>query len=324
MSRRGLHVFRSTFSRSLIQSKCNNRLASRLLHNTFCQLGPPLHSAQLKSLSTVASLIHAPATTVASTVNSPQAPLPSASLFSILQFARTQLRNATHRDVLRSGRSSFRRPPRRPNWLDSINGNVIFISIIAINAGVFLLWQGAKSTYQTTHDPTLLLFLYNNFLVSWRNISSGRVWTLITSCFSHEDLSHALFNGMSFYFMAPGVIQVLGNARFLSLYFFGGIASSVASLVWNRFYKRQDGYSSHGASGAILATIAFYACAFPRTTFLIFFVVPCPAWAFLPGILAFDVYRSVKDSRTTTDTAGHVGGMLSGVGFFLWRMALRR
>jgi rhomboid-like protein len=147
MSRRGLHVFRSTFSRSLIQSKCNNRLASRLLHNTFCQLGPPLHSTQLKSLSTVASLIHAPATTVASTVNSPQAPLPSASLFSILQFARTQLRSATHRDVLRSGRSSFRRPPRRPNWLDSINGNVIFISIIAINAGVFLLWQGAKSTY---------------------------------------------------------------------------------------------------------------------------------------------------------------------------------
>jgi hypothetical protein len=26
---------------------------------------------------------------------------------------------------------------------------------------------------------------------------------------------------MSFYFMAPGVMQVLGNARFLSLYFFG-------------------------------------------------------------------------------------------------------
>jgi hypothetical protein len=48
--------------------------------------------------------------------------------------------------------------------------------------------------------------------------------------------------------------------------------------------------------GAILATIAFYACAFPRTTFLIFFVIPCPAWAFLPGILAFDVYRSVTDA----------------------------
>ncbi|KAG1753828.1 uncharacterized protein EDB91DRAFT_1234210 [Suillus paluster] len=265
---------------------------------------------QLKPFSTFASL-RTPATTVSS--------LP-VSLPSILQFVRTQLRNATHRDVFRSG---YRRPPRRPNWLDSINGNVIFVAIIAINAGVFLLWQGAKSTYQTTRDPTLLIFLRNNFLVNWNNITSGRVWTLITSCFSHQDIEHALFNGLSFYFMAPGVMQVLGNSRFLGLYFLGGIASSLTSLVWNRFYKH-DNISSHGASGAILATVAFYACAFPRTTFLIFFVVPCPAWAFLPGILAFDVYRSVTDARTRTDAAGHVGGMLSGIGFFLWKVALRR
>ncbi|OAX40669.1 rhomboid-domain-containing protein [Rhizopogon vinicolor AM-OR11-026] len=299
-------------------------MAPRLVHNTLRQLNLPVHSPQLKPLVTIASLIHAPATTVASPLSAPKAPLPGASLSSILQFARTQLRNATHRDVLRSGQSSFRRPPRRPNWLDSINGNVIFIGIIAINASVFLLWQGAKSTYQTTRDPTLLLFLHNNFLVNWKNITSGRVWTLITSCFSHQDIEHALFNGLSFYFMAPSVMQVLGNTRFLGLYFFGGIASSVASLVWNRFYKNEINYSSHGASGAILANIAFYACAFPRTTFLIFFVIPCPAWAFLPGILAFDVYRSVTDARTTTDTAGHVGGMLSGIGFYLWKMAIRR
>lgn len=147
MSRRGLHVFHSAFSRSLLQSKCN----SRLVHNTLCQFNLPVHSLQLKPLSTIASLIHAPATTVASTVNSPQALLPSPSLSSILQFARTQLRNATHRDVLRFRHSSFRRPPRRPNWLDSINGNAIFVAIIAINAGVFLLWQGAKSTYVRSH-----------------------------------------------------------------------------------------------------------------------------------------------------------------------------
>ncbi|KAG0705454.1 hypothetical protein DFH29DRAFT_278628 [Suillus ampliporus] len=310
MSRGGLHVFHRTFSKSIIQSKCNNRLA----HNTLYQLTP-----RLKPFSTFASLrIHTPATTVAPTINSLSTTLPG-----ILQFARTQLRNATHRDVPRSGYRSSRPPPRRPNWLDSINGNVIFVTIIAINAGVFLLWQGAKSTYQTTRDPTLWIFLRNNFLVNWENITSGRVWTLITSCFSHQDVEHALFNGLSFYFMAPGVMQVLGNARFLGLYFLGGIASSVTSLVWNRFYKH-DNISSHGASGAILATIAFYACAFPRTTFLIFFVIPCPAWAFLPGILAFDVYRSVTDARTRTDAAGHVGGMLSGIGFFLWKVALRR
>lgn len=307
MSRRGLHVFQRTFNK---QSKCNSRLA----HNTLSQFNSTPQPRPFSSFPV--RIIHTPATTVPSTISS----LPA----FFLQFARTQLRNATHRDVLRFRFASSRPPPRRPNRLDSINGNVIFVAIIAINAGVFLLWQGAKSTYQTTRDPTLLIFLQNNFLVNWRNITSGRVWTLITSCFSHQDIEHALFNGLSFYFMAPGVMEVLGNSRFLGLYFLGGIASSMMSLVWNRFYKHDSNMSSHGASGAILATVAFYACAFPRTTFLIFFVVPCPAWAFLPGILAFDVYRSVTDAKTRTDTAGHVGGMLSGIGFFLWKMALRR
>ncbi|KAG2158871.1 uncharacterized protein EDB93DRAFT_1116797 [Suillus bovinus] len=298
------------FHRSLIQSKCNSRLA---YCNTLSQLNSPPQLRPSRFLSLPGQIVQFQTATGT-----------TSSLPTFLQFARAQLRNATHRDLLRFRYSSPRRPPRRPNWLDSINGNVIFVAIIVINAGVFLLWQGAKSTYQTTRDPTLLIFLRDNFLVSWQNITSGRVWALVTSCFSHQDMGHAFFNGLSFYFMAPSVMQVLGNSRFLALYFFGGIVSSMTSLVWNRFYKRQSNYSSHGASGAILATVAFYACAFPRTTFLIFFVIPCPAWAFLPGILAFDVYRSVTDARTMTDTAGHVGGMLSGIGFFLYRVALRR
>lgn len=306
MSKRCLHVFH----RSIIQSKCNSRLAHC---NTLFQL---TSSPQLRLFSSQLPVRFAQFQTTAS--------IGTGSLPVFLQFARTQLRNATHRDLLRFRYSSSRRPPRRPNWLDSINGNVIFVAILAINGGVFLLWQSAKSTYQTTRDPTLWIFLRDNFLVNWQNITSGRVWTLVTSCFSHEDIQHALFNGISFYFMAPGVMQALGNSRFLGLYFLGGIASSVTSLVWNRFYKHESNLSSHGASGAMLATIAFYTCAYPRTTFLIFFVVPCPAWAALPGILAFDVYRSVTDARTTTDIAGHVGGILSGIGFFLWRVALRR
>lgn len=92
-----------------------------------------------------------------------------------------------------------------------------------------------------------------------------------------------------------------------------------------------------------MATIALYSCAFPRNTFLIFFIIPCPAWAFLPGVLIYDGWRSFSDQvrvsdahavtrylfryneqRTRTDTPGHVGGLLSGVGYFLWRVALRR
>ncbi|KAF8845659.1 rhomboid-domain-containing protein [Paxillus ammoniavirescens] len=254
-----------------------------------------------------------------------RAALSRLSLSAILHFARTGIRSATHRDLLRSrggSGSSWRRPPRG-DWLDSLDSKVIFYGIIAVNVGIYLAWQSAVTTYRTMGDTTLLVFLRDNFLVDMRNVSAGRLWTLLTACFSHRDTSHALFNGLTFYFMAPAVMQLLGNKRFLGLYFLGGISASLASLAWNRFFRHEN-VSSHGASGAIMATLAFYSCAFPRNTFLIFFVIPCPAWIFLPGVLLYDGWRSFSDRRTTTDSAGHVGGLLSGVGYYLWKFAVRR
>ncbi|KAG6335301.1 hypothetical protein ID866_3785 [Astraeus odoratus] len=245
---------------------------------------------------------------------------------SVLQFIRTRVLNATHRDGLRFGRGSssgWGRPPPRRGWLDSLDGNVIFYGIIAVNVGVYLAWQSAISSYRVMGDPTLLKALRDNFLVDIRNISAGRFWTLLTACFSHQDTSHALFNGLTFYFMAPAVMQLLGNKRFLALYFLGGITSSLASVAWNTFVRHEN-ISSHGASGAIMATLALYACAFPRNTFLIFFVIPCPAWVFLPGILLYDGWRSISDRRSTTDSAGHVGGLLTGIAYYAWRFGLKR
>ncbi|KAH7930312.1 rhomboid-domain-containing protein [Leucogyrophana mollusca] len=251
------------------------------------------------------------------------------SLSSFLQFAQTAIRNATYRDASAFRSRSPLRQPRPPNrrspfdWLNSINGQVIFWGIIALNAGVFLAWQSAIATYRQTGDPSLLLFMRDNFLVNYKNVTSGRIWTLVTSCFSHQDVSHALFNGLTFFFMGPAVMGIMGNKRFLGLYLLGGVCCSLASLTWNRFFKHGV-ISSHGASGAIMAMIAFYACTFPRNTFYIFFVIPCPAWAFLPGILLFDGYRTLTDARTTTDTAGHVGGLLTGIAYYASRVALRR
>lgn len=40
----------------------------------------------------------------------------------------------------------------------------------------------------------------------------------------------------------------------------------------------QTDSGSQGASGSIYAMLVFFACAMPNTTFLIFFVIPAPAW----------------------------------------------
>lgn len=64
-----------------------------------------------------------------------------------LQFTRTGLPNATHRDLHRfRGSSSSWRPPPRPDWLDSLDSKFIFYAIIAVNAGVYLAWTLAIQT----------------------------------------------------------------------------------------------------------------------------------------------------------------------------------
>ena len=45
-------------------------------------------------------------------------------------------------------------------------------------------------------------------------------------------------------------------------------------------------------SGAIYALASFFAFAAPRAKFLLFFVVPMPAWACIGAIACFDVYNA--------------------------------
>lgn len=91
--------------------------------------------------------------------------------------------------------------------------------------------------------------MLDNFRVDMPNVTSGRVyvistlllsrhrhsfvrWTLLTSCFSHMDTTHALFNGLTFYFMAPPVMQLLGSRHFLGLYFLGVFVQRSLGLIF--------------------------------------------------------------------------------------------
>ncbi len=69
--------------------------------------------------------------------------------------------------------------------------------------------------YRWTDGMQLLLSFPDSAL---RHATS---YTLLTSCFSHEDAMHLAFNGFTFYFMAPHVLGILGNVSFLGLYLGG-------------------------------------------------------------------------------------------------------
>ncbi|TNY19717.1 hypothetical protein DMC30DRAFT_399699 [Rhodotorula diobovata] len=220
----------------------------------------------------------------------------------------------------RGGRGSSYGRRRDPNWrdrIDAVPGQYLVYGLIAINVGVYLAWSYGNALALRFRDASWVRFLQRNFTVSWQNISQGRVWTLVTSAFSHERTGHILVNMLSLYFMAPAVMAILGNSAFVGLYLFAGVTASTFSLLVNHFVTRNPYYAAHGASGATYGAISFFACAFPKTTFLLFFVVPVPAWLCVSGIFAWDCYNGFLRRGGMTDSAGHVGGVLAGVLFFL-------
>ena len=80
-----------------------------------------------------------------------------------------------------------------------------------------------------------------------------RQWhTLVTSGFIHADLAHLLFNAFSFWAFGFDLERALGTPAFVLLYAFSLLASSPATWA---IHRTQPGYSSLGASGAILAVV---------------------------------------------------------------------
>ncbi|KAF8897284.1 hypothetical protein BD779DRAFT_364932 [Infundibulicybe gibba] len=178
------------------------------------------------------------------------------------------------------------------------------------------MWYMSSERLKQQRDSSSYKWMHENFVNSWRNLSSGRIWTLATSCFSHENLSHILFNGFTFFFMARPVLSLLGSRKFIFLYMGGGMAANLSSIVWSNIIKGRD-QGSLGASAAIYGVVSFLACVAPKLTFHLYGIVPVPAWLVVSGIFAYDTYSALSDRRKGTDTAGHVAGLLAGIGYFI-------
>ncbi|KAG6890931.1 hypothetical protein C0995_000888 [Termitomyces sp. Mi166 len=203
-------------------------------------------------------------------------------------------------------------------FLDRIPQNAVFWGIITINGVVFAIWTltGQRARSEGVKEP--YLWMLKNFTNNWHNFSQGRVWTPITAIFSHEGVGHILFNGFTFYFMAKPVLELLGTRKFVFLYMGGGLIASMVGMGWSNLVKHKD-VPSYGASGQFpffsnqraMISIA------PKATFQLYGIIPVPAWLAVTGIFAYDTYSAMYDKQKGTDTAAHVGGLLSGVAYYL-------
>jgi membrane associated rhomboid family serine protease len=133
-------------------------------------------------------------------------------------------------------------------------------------------------------------------------------WTIITSMFVHGGFLHILFNMISFYFLGTYLCRIVGENKFLIVYFGGGILGGIFYILLAFPLS-----IAVGASGAIFALGGALAVMRPKIQVMVFPIPsPIPLWiAVIGGFIIFSFLSFIA-------WQAHLGGLVFGLvaGYF--------
>lgn len=184
--------------------------------------------------------------------------------------------------------------------------------IVIINIMIFFLWN----IYGLTNPQ----FMVNNFLVSWSAVSEGRIWTLLTTVFSHNMFWHIFINMFVLYNFGLIVENYLGSKRFLKFYLLAGLSGSLAHCLVGAFLIGEPQSAALGASGAISGVVLLFALVYPHEKIYILGIIPMPAiWAAIlfMSIDALGLIGQTRGGGAPIGHGAHLGGALTGVIYYL-------
>ena len=176
--------------------------------------------------------------------------------------------------------------------------------LIVINVAVFFV-----DMFSDNHWPVRTLSLRPDLLTHpWE------AWQLLTYGFLHDpsNLEHIGFNMFFLWMFGKDVEQIYGRKEFLRIYIAFVIMTGLAWVILQRVFQPDNRVPCIGASGAIMSIMAIYICHFPQRQFLLFFVLPMPAWVM--GIVCIGM--DFGEALSGTDHVAHTAH-LAGVAFVL-------
>ena len=135
-----------------------------------------------------------------------------------------------------------------------------------------------------------------------------RPWTILTSIFVHLSFGHILANMVTLYFFGRYLCMLIGQKKFIIVYFTGGILGSLFYIWLGPTYT-----IAIGASGAVFALGGALVAMIPKLRVFIFPIpVPLPLWgAVIGGFLILTFLPGIA-------WPAHLGGLIFGlvIGYF--------
>jgi membrane associated rhomboid family serine protease len=157
-----------------------------------------------------------------------------------------------------------------------------------------------------------LVTLFRPDIVSYLGLTPAllpdRPWTIVSSLFIHGGLWHIAFNMLSLYFIGNLIIKLLGEGKFLGVYFGGGLLGNIFYLILGN-----PNVTGFGASGAIFALVGVLVILVPKLPVYIFFIpIAVPLWA---AVIAFLLISFLPSIAWQAHLGGFILGIIAGLRF---------
>jgi membrane associated rhomboid family serine protease len=211
---------------------------------------------------------------------------------------------------------------------------IITVAIIAINALVFILDQGAGAQGPLAHSVCRLGLMPGELLHTARPgsgvelapgvyclvASSPRYWTVLTSMFAHGGWLHLLGNMLFLWVFGNNIEDAMGHAKFVVFYLLCGVAAAATQTL----LSPHSVVPMIGASGAISGVLGAYLLLYPKVRVHTLIILPIyitsvalPAWVML-GYWALLQLVSGLAGLSQIEKGGvaffaHVGGFVAGL-----------
>jgi membrane associated rhomboid family serine protease len=139
----------------------------------------------------------------------------------------------------------------------------------------------------------------------------NRPWTVVTSLFVHAGWFHILGNMYMLWFYGDSLERVIGERKFLALYFVGGLIGNAAFLL-----IASPMASAIGASGAVFAIGGALAVVRPKLKVMLF-PIPIPMDLWVSVILSAVILGILPalSQYTYIGWQAHLGGLVTGLAF---------